>query len=59
MVCSKAEDKGGLTPTEDDNEAARHFIRRTLSILNLIDYKASHTNPQLKQDKIHERAVME
>ena len=39
MVCGKAEDAGGLSPVKDDNAAARHFIRRTLTIFNRYDYK--------------------
>ena len=38
MACSEAEDAGGLAPAKDGNEAARHFIRRTLPILNCVDY---------------------
>ena len=38
MKCGKAEDAGGLSPVKDDNEAARHFIRRTLLILDCGDY---------------------
>ena len=38
MKCGKAEDAGGLSPVKDDNAAARHFIRRTLMIVNRGDY---------------------
>ena len=38
MAYGEAEDAGGLAPAKDDNEAARHFIRRTLPILNCVDY---------------------
>ena len=38
MVCGEAEDAGGLSPVKDDNEVTRHFIRRTLPILNCVDY---------------------
>lgn len=41
MVCSKAKDEGGLPPVKDDNAAARHFIRRTLTIFNRGDYAVS------------------
>ena len=40
-MCGEAEDAGGLAPAKDDNEAVRHFIRRTLPILNCGDYKAA------------------
>ena len=40
MKCGKAEDAGGLSPVKDDNAAARHFIRRTLMIVNRGDYIA-------------------
>ena len=39
MVRGKAEDAGGLTPVKDDNEAAHHFIRRTLPIFKCVDYR--------------------
>ena len=38
MVRGEAEDAGGLSPVKDDNEVARHFIRRTLPIFNCVDY---------------------
>ena len=38
MKCGNAEDAGGLSPVKDDNAAARHFIRRTLTIFNRGDY---------------------
>ena len=38
MKCGKAEDAGGLSPVKDYNAAARHFIRRTLTIFNRGDY---------------------
>ena len=41
MVCSEAEDTGGLSPVKDGNEAARRFFRRTLSIFKCVDYKTS------------------
>ena len=34
----KAEDAGGLSPAKDNNAAVRHFIRRTLPILDCVDY---------------------
>ena len=40
MVCGKAEDEGRLSSVKDDNAAARHFIRRTLTIFNSGDYIA-------------------
>ena len=40
MVHSEAEDAGGLSPAKDDNEAMRHFIRRTLPIHDCVDYIA-------------------
>ena len=39
MKCGKAEDAGGLSPVKGYNAAARHFIRRTLMIVNRGDYK--------------------
>ena len=39
MVYGQAEDAGGLSPAKDDNETAHHFIRRTLPILDCVDYK--------------------
>ena len=41
MARGKVEDAGRLTPVKDDNEAARHFIRRTLPIFNCVDYIAA------------------
>ena len=38
MAYSEAEDAGGPMPAKDDNEAVRHFIRRTLPIFNRVDY---------------------
>ena len=38
MACGKAEDAGGLSPAKDDNAAVRLFIRRTLPILDRVDY---------------------
>ena len=40
MVYGKAEDAGGLSPAKDDNAAVHHFIRRTLPILDRVDYNA-------------------
>ena len=40
MMCGEAEDAGGLAPAKDDNKAARYFIRRTLLILDCVDYKS-------------------
>ena len=34
MVRGEAEDAGGLSPVKDSNEAMRHFIRRTIPILD-------------------------
>ena len=41
MVRGEAEDAGGLSPVKDDNEVARHFIRRTLPFFNCVDYSIS------------------
>ena len=38
MVYGKAEDVGRLSPAKDNNAAVRHFIRRTLPILDRVDY---------------------
>ena len=38
MVCGEAKDAGGLSPAKDDNAAVRYFIRRTLPILDCVDY---------------------
>ena len=40
MEHSEAEDAGGLTPAKDDNEAAHHFIYRTLLLFMLFGYKS-------------------
>ena len=46
MVCGKAEDAGGLSPVKDDNAAAHHFIRRTLTIWDRGDYMQAGTGCQ-------------
>ena len=38
MGHSEAEDAGGLSPVQDDNEAVAHFARRTLLFFNCFDY---------------------
>ena len=44
MAYGKAEDAGGLSPAKDDNAAVHYFIRRTLPILDRVDYKARPQN---------------
>ena len=44
MAYGKAEDAGGLSPAKDDNAAVHYFIRRTLPILDRVDY--IHWPPQ-------------
>ena len=31
MVCGEAEDAGGLTPVNGENEATHHFVREVLA----------------------------
>lgn len=43
MVRGEAGDAGGLAPAKDGNKVARLFPRRTLSILELVDYRQGPT----------------
>ena len=43
MAYGKAEDAGGLSPAKDDNAAVHYFIRRTLPILDRVDYRVRET----------------
>lgn len=38
MARGEAEDTGGLTPAKDGNGVPLYFIRRTLPILDCVDY---------------------
>ena len=47
MTRGETEDAGGLSPAKDDNEAMRHFIRRTLPILDCVGYTPGVNLPNL------------